>query len=79
MKESDPRACVVFEGPEPVAQMVLGKLQSARIEAFLWGGHIAGELPLGNDGLNGFGSTRVVVKDGDAPEALRVLRESNPG
>jgi hypothetical protein len=56
-----------------MAQMVKGRLESAGIEAYLWGENIAGELPLGESGILGFGAVKVVVPEEELEKAKAVL------
>ena len=66
---------VVFMGTEPIAQVVRGRLESAGINAYVWGGNIAGELPLGDRGVAGFGAVKVVVAGKDHERASILLKD----
>jgi hypothetical protein len=59
-------------GAEPIAQVVKGRLESAGIDAYLWGENIGGEIPLGDQGVVGFGTVKVVVA-GKNLERAKVL------
>jgi hypothetical protein len=64
---------VVFIGTEPVAQVVKGRLEAAGFQAYCWGGNIGGEMPLGDQGIAGFGAVKVVVAEEDYAAAKALL------